>query len=124
MNQKVATTLLTQRGHLVVLATNGREAIAILEREPFDLILMDVEMPEMDGLEATAAIREREKTTGDRIPIIALTAHAMKGDRERFLQAGMDGYIAKPIEATRLYEAVEAALPTTDEPPAPGEKAR
>jgi CheY-like chemotaxis protein len=107
--------MLERRGHSVVLAVTGREAVAALEREPFDLVLMDVEMPEMDGLEATAAIRERERKTGGRIPVIAMTAHAMKGDRERFLEAGMDGYIAKPIDIEQLYEAVEKVAPGAGE---------
>ncbi len=108
VNQKVAVNLLEQRGHSVVVARNGREAVEALGRESFDLVLMDVEMPEMDGLEATAEIREKERNTGRRIPVIAMTAHAMKGDRERFLAAGMDLYIAKPFEAKRLYDAVES----------------
>jgi two-component system, sensor histidine kinase and response regulator len=90
-----------------VLATNGKEALARLEQQPFDIVLMDVQMPEMDGLQATAAIREREKASGDHIPIVAMTAHAMKGDRERCLAAGMDDYISKPIRASELYEVVE-----------------
>ncbi|MFB3066130.1 MAG: response regulator, partial [Planctomycetota bacterium] len=86
---------------------SGKEALAALASEAFDVVLMDVQMPEMDGFEATAAIRERERETGGRIPILALTAHAMKGDRERCLAGGMDGYLAKPIEAQELYDAVE-----------------
>lgn len=107
VNQRVAIRLLEQRGHAVVLANNGKEAVDALEREPFDLVLMDVQMPDMDGFEATAAIREKEKTSGDRIPIVAMTANAMKGDREQCLDAGMDGYIAKPIRAQQLYEVIE-----------------
>jgi signal transduction histidine kinase/DNA-binding response OmpR family regulator len=108
VNRKVAVNLLEQRGHSIVVALNGREAVEALGRESFDLILMDVEMPEMDGIAATAAIREKERASGEHIPIIAMTAHAMKGDRERFLAAGMDFYIAKPFEAARLYDAVES----------------
>jgi CheY-like chemotaxis protein len=111
VNQKVALNLLQRRGHEVVLVENGKQAVAAVAEGDFDVVLMDVEMPEMDGIEATYAIREREQHTGQRIPIIAVTAHAMKGDRERFLEAGMDGYIAKPLEVNQLYEAVEG-IPT------------
>lgn len=107
VNQKVAVSLLEQRGHKVTVANNGRQAIAALDSESFDVVLMDVQMPAMDGFEATAAIREKEKASGGHIPIIAMTAHAMKGDRERCLRAGMDGYIAKPIRAKDLYETIE-----------------
>jgi two-component system, sensor histidine kinase and response regulator len=116
INQKVAVNLLKQRGHSVVIASNGKEAVVAYQRERFDLILMDIEMPEMDGQAAAAAIREIEKRKGGRIPIVAMTAHAMKGDRERFLSMGMDGYIAKPIDVTRLYETVESIAPAVDEP--------
>jgi two-component system sensor histidine kinase/response regulator len=102
VNQRLATRLLEKRGHRVVVAANGREALAAVDKEKFDLILMDVQMPEMDGFEATAAIRAREKTNGVRLPVIAMTAHAMKGDRERCLEAGMDGYLAKPIRPQEL----------------------
>jgi PAS domain S-box-containing protein len=107
VNQKVAVSLLEQRGHKVTVANDGREAIAALDSESFDVVLMDVQMPAMDGFEATATIREKEKASGEHIPIIAMTAHAMKGDRERCLQVGMDGYIAKPIRAKDLYETIE-----------------
>jgi len=106
VNQRVVVELLEARGHDVVVATNGREALASLDRESFDMVLMDVQMPVMDGFEATAAIREREEV-GAHVPVIALTAHAMSGDRERCLDAGMDGYLAKPIRADELYAAVE-----------------
>ncbi|MBT3292330.1 MAG: response regulator, partial [Victivallales bacterium] len=108
INQKVAVNLLERRGHVVEVAENGRAALAALERETFDLVLMDVQMPEMDGFEATAAIRELERETGEHLPIIAMTAHVMKGDRERCLEAGMDEYLAKPIDPEGLYAAVEA----------------
>lgn len=108
INQKVALRLLERLGHRVVLAVNGIEVIALWERQPFDLLLMDVQMPGMSGLEATAIIREREMNTGKHIPIVAMTAHTMKGDRERCLEAGMDGYIAKPILPMHLYEVVRA----------------
>jgi len=97
VNQRLAVTLLEDRGHTVVVANDGQEALDILVRDAFDLILMDVQMPRMDGFQATAAIRAGEADTGRRIPILAMTAHAMKGDRERCLAAGMDGYISKPI---------------------------
>src|SRR5579864_4943113 len=107
VNQRLATRLLEKRGHRVVVAANGREALEALEKEAFDLVLMDVQMPEVDGLEATAAIREKEKASGAHLPIIALTAHAMKGDRERCLDAGMDGYLPKPIRAQDLDEILD-----------------
>jgi PAS domain S-box-containing protein len=107
VNQKVATTFLEQRGHSVIVVNNGMEAVAAFEAEAFDAILMDVQMPEMDGFEATAAIRDKEKTTGNHIPIIAMTAHAMKGDRELCLAKGMDGYISKPIKKEVLYKTIE-----------------
>ena len=107
MNQRLAVRLLGKRGHTVVVANNGKEALAALEREPFDVVLMDVQMPEMGGLEATTAIRQKEQATGGHIPIVALTAHAMKGDRERCLEAGMDGYLSKPIRRDALYETIE-----------------
>ena len=99
--------LLTKRGHSVTVVNNGREAIDALRREPFDLVLMDVQMPEMDGFEATAAIRALERDTGRRVRIVAMTAHAMTGDRERCLAAGMDDYLSKPIDQRSLYEVVE-----------------
>lgn len=108
VNQTLAVRLLEKRGHSVVVAANGKEALAALEQQrPFDLVLMDLQMPEMDGFHATAAIREKEKATGHHLPIIAVTAHAMKGDRERCLAAGMDGYIPKPIQAKELFETIE-----------------
>ncbi|HLY62423.1 MAG TPA: response regulator [Terriglobia bacterium] len=110
VNQILAIRLLEKRGHTVVLANNGQEALAILGKEDFpgfDVVLMDVQMPVMDGFEATAAIREREKTSGHHLPIIALTAHAMKGDVERCLAAGMDGYISKPIQPEELSRVIE-----------------
>jgi PAS domain S-box-containing protein len=110
VNQKLGVRLLEKRGHVVVVVSNGREALEVLEREAFDLVLMDVQMPEMDGLEATQQIRQKEKPGGRRLPILAMTAHAMKGDRERCLEAGMDGYIAKPIQPRELYDAIDALL--------------
>ena len=108
VNQRVAARLLEKRGHQVALAANGREALAWLDRERFDLILMDVQMPELDGIETTAIIREREQREGGRIPIVALTAHAMQGDRERCIDAGMDNYVNKPIDAVKFLEVVES----------------
>jgi len=110
VNQKLAVGLLERRGHRLTLANNGREAVAALSNGVFDLVLMDVQMPEMDGLEATATIREAEKSTGGHIPIIAMTAHAMQGDREQCLAAGMDGYVAKPIRSKELFDTMHSLL--------------
>jgi signal transduction histidine kinase/CheY-like chemotaxis protein/HPt (histidine-containing phosphotransfer) domain-containing protein len=112
-NQMLAVTLLEKQCHTVVVAGNGRKALEALERQQFDLVLMDVQMPEMDGLEATARIRTTAHGTGRHIPIIAMTAHVMKGDRERCLAAGMDGYISKPIQARELFGAIQALVPDT-----------
>jgi CheY-like chemotaxis protein len=106
VNQKLAVRLLQKQGHTSTVANNGREAVETWEHQPFDAILMDVMMPEMDGLEATLVIREREKATGQHIPIIAVTANAMVGDREKCLAVGMDDYIPKPVDVTQLYEAL------------------
>ena len=113
VNQKVATNLLQDHGHTVVVANNGEEALGALDAGTFDLVLMDVQMPVMDGFSATAAIREKEQATGHHIPIIAMTANAMKGDRERCLEVGMDDYIPKPIRAKQLYETVERIAQTS-----------
>ncbi len=112
VNQLVASRVLEKQGHRVVTSSNGREALARLDQERFDLILMDVEMPDIDGLEATALIRQKEKTTGGRIPIIAMTARAMKGDRERCLAAGMDEYVSKPIQPSVLFEVIDRLFPS------------
>ncbi len=109
VNQKLAVRLLQSRGHCVVAAGNGIEALAAFALQPFDAVLMDVQMPEMGGYEATAKIREKEQMTGTHIPIIALTAHAMPGDREKCLNAGMDDYVAKPIRPGELFMALERA---------------
>src|SRR5262249_5914629 len=106
-NQRFAKDLLERRGHTVTIAGNGVEAVAAIEQEAFDVVLMDVQMPGMDGMEATGRIRARERTTGARVPIVAMTAHAMKGDRERCLEAGMDDYVPNPIRAEDLYRALE-----------------
>ena len=129
VNQQVAVNLLEERGHTVKVVENGKAAVEQAAMGPFDLVLMDVQMPEMDGLEATAAIRANEADTGRHMPIIAMTAHAMKGDRERFLAAGMDGYVAKPVRPLELYEAVEgvsttaAPVESADEPMGQGASA-
>jgi PAS domain S-box-containing protein len=107
VNQRVAAGLLTRRGHQVTVVGNGREALEALQAGAFELVLMDVQMPDMDGFEATAAIREWERATGGHIRIVAMTAHAMKGDKERCLAAGMDGYLSKPIDQRSLYAVVE-----------------
>ncbi len=107
VNQKLAIRLLQKEGHTVVVAADGRKALNALAHESFDLILMDVQMPVMDGLEATAAIRARERTQGTHVPIVAVTANAMTGDRERCLAAGMDDYLSKPINSRALTAAVE-----------------
>jgi CheY-like chemotaxis protein len=106
-NQILSGELLRQRGYSVVIAANGKEAIEAFDRESFDLILMDIQMPEMGGVEATALIRERERESGAHTPIIAVTAHAMKGDRERYLAAGMDGYVTKPLRRQSLCDEID-----------------
>ena len=111
VNQKVACKLLERRGHDVTVVNNGAEALSALEQRAFDLILMDVQMPEMDGLEATRQIRGRERSTGIHVPILAMTAHAMKGDKERCLAAGMDGYISKPIQVQNLMQTIYTLVP-------------
>jgi CheY-like chemotaxis protein len=110
VNQKLALGLLGKHGHVVTVATTGKEAVHLWESQDFDLVLMDVQMPEMDGMEATAVIRAQEARTGRHIPIIAMTAHAMKGDRELCLAAGMDDYVSKPIRAQELFDAVRRVL--------------
>jgi PAS domain S-box-containing protein len=110
VNQKLAVRLLERRGHAVAVAVDGRQALAALDEECFDLVLMDLQMPEMNGFEATAAIRRREEATDRRTPIIALTANAMAGDREQCLRSGFDEYVSKPIQAQRLFDAIGAVL--------------
>jgi CheY-like chemotaxis protein len=112
VNQRLAVRMLEKQGHAVTVACNGAEAVAELERQSFDLVLMDVQMPEMGGFEATAALRLKEAGTGLRLPVIAMTAHAMKGDRERCLEAGMDGYVSKPIQAQKLREEIGRLSPS------------
>ena len=119
VNQKVALRFLQKKGHTVVVAESGKKALEAWRKQTFDIILMDVQMPEMDGFEATARIREQEKSTSKHIPIIALTAHAMVGDRERCLAAGMDDYVSKPIEADDLFAAIQRLLPAAAQAPTP-----
>jgi CheY-like chemotaxis protein len=106
VNQKFALRALKKAGHTATVADNGLKAVEAFANERFDLILMDVQMPEMDGYEATAAIRAREADSGTAIPIIALTAHAMKGDRERCFAAGMNGYVTKPVKTKALLAEI------------------
>jgi CheY-like chemotaxis protein len=117
VNQVLAVRLLEKRGHSVTVAGNGKEALAALEKDTFDLVLMDVQMPEMDGFEAKAAIREKEKASGHHLPVIAMTVHAMAGDRERCVEAGMDDYITKPIQPQELSELLKrhSRATTTEE---------
>ncbi|MGE5324457.1 MAG: response regulator [Actinomycetota bacterium] len=127
VNRKVALAMLQRGGHSVAVAENGKEAVRLVQTERFDLILMDIQMPEMDGLEATRMIRQQEAGRGLHVPIIAMTAHALKGDNERFLAAGMDGYIAKPFQQESLLEAlarVNLSPVTAPETAASAENAR
>jgi PAS domain S-box-containing protein len=119
VNQRLAVSLLERRGHQVVVVGNGREALEALEAQPFDAVLMDIQLPELDGFETTAAIRAKEAETGTHAWIIAMTAHALKGDRERCLAAGMDAYVTKPLRPEDLYQAVERFTPAASGAPAP-----
>ncbi|HTR37897.1 MAG TPA: response regulator [Bryobacteraceae bacterium] len=110
VNQRLASRLLEREGHSVVVVADGLKAVEAMEAGAFDLVLMDVQMPSMDGMEATALIRQKEKDTGLHVPIIAMTAHAMAGDRQRFLASGMDNYVSKPIHSRELFEAIDAVL--------------
>ena len=110
-NQRLAVGLLSKWGHTVEVANNGREAVALLKARDFDLVLMDVQMPEMDGYQATAVIRERELHTGEHMPVVAMTAHAMKGDREECLAAGMDDYLSKPVRREELQRVLTRFTP-------------
>jgi two-component system sensor histidine kinase/response regulator len=118
VNQLLTVRLLEKRGHTVVVAETGKAALSAMEKQIFDLVLMDVQMPEMDGLKATIAIREGERISGNHIPIIAMTAHAMASDKESCLEAGMDGYLSKPLKAQDLFAAIENAVATPVEIPA------
>ena len=120
VNQKLAVALLETHGHTVTVVGNGRAAVSAVESQPFDVVLMDVQMPEMDGLAATAAIRAESRVRGGHVPIVGMTAHALKGDRETCLEAGMDEYVAKPIRAHQLFAAIEAVIadrPALSAPP-------
>jgi len=119
VNQLFALRLLEKRGFAVTVAGNGKEALAALAEGSFDLVLMDVQMPEMGGFEATAAIREREKKAGGHVPIVAMTAHAMKGDDQLCLSQGMDAYIAKPLQSKELFETIENLCNPSLQPQAP-----
>ncbi len=107
VNQRLVVRILERSGHRVVVANNGRQALMALHEGEFDIVLMDCQMPEMDGFEATAAISAHEREKGTRTPILALTAHAMKGDQERCLAAGMDGYVSKPVDARHLLDTMQ-----------------
>ncbi len=120
VNRAVASRMLEKQGHVVVMVQDGRQAVAALERESFDLVLMDVQMPEMDGYEATAAIRRAEAKSGGHVPIIALTAHALQRDMEKCLRAGMDAYVSKPIEAGKLFEAIDGLITVPEAAAPPG----
>jgi CheY-like chemotaxis protein len=122
VNQLLVLRLLEKRGHRVSAVRDGRAAFAAFGAEPFDVVLMDIQMPEMDGFQATALIREREKESGTHVPVIALTAHAMKGDRERCLAAGMDGYLTKPIRSNELDEVLNTIVTARMEPAVPAVK--
>jgi CheY-like chemotaxis protein len=110
INQKLVVKILEKTGYDISVASNGEQAVSLLEKEKLDLVLMDIQMPKMDGFDATIHIREKEKKTGGHIPIIALTAHAMKGDRERCMEAGMDGYVSKPIKSEELLNTIHRVL--------------
>jgi CheY-like chemotaxis protein len=119
VNQRLAVRLLETWGHSVHLVSNGRKAVEANREQDFDLIFLDVQMPEMSGLDAAAIIRSEEKTSGKHTPIVAVTAHAMKGDRERCLKAGMDYYLTKPLNSHALFELIEQFQPKTTFGPAP-----
>jgi CheY-like chemotaxis protein len=110
VNQRLVERLLRKHGYATTVAGNGVEALSAMERQDFDLVLMDVQMPEMDGFEATRAIRAGEQPRQTHIPIVALTAHAMKGDRERCLECGMDSYVEKPIRSEELLATIDRFL--------------
>jgi CheY-like chemotaxis protein len=117
VNQKLAQHLLERRGHTPIVVTNGRDAVERLQADDFDLVLMDLQMPEMDGFEATAAIRARERDARvPRVPIVALTAHAMEGDRQRCMDADMDGYVAKPVKPVELFEVIDRVMAAASSP--------
>jgi len=117
VNQRLTVRLMEKRGHSAVVVSNGHEAVAAIESNTFDLVLMDVQMPEMDGLEATRIIRDRERSTGDHVPIVAITARAMKGDRQLCVAAGMDAYVSKPLRSDELFQAIDDAMRKRKTPP-------
>ena len=117
-NQKVAVGMLEKMGHSITIAGNGREAVEMARTGMFDLILMDIQMPEMDGYQATAAIRQHQQQSGKHVPIVAMTAHAMAGDREKILQSGMDDYISKPITRQSLALLLDKWPPARPSPKA------
>jgi CheY-like chemotaxis protein len=124
VNQKLVRHTLEKKGHSVHMAANGREALDAFDRLRFDLVLMDIQMPELDGIETTARIRRKERDSGEHIPIVAMTAYAMPGDRERLLAAGMDGYVAKPVTPAELVSCLETVFDSGcegDEEPAGGQ---
>jgi CheY-like chemotaxis protein len=123
VNQKLASLLLEKRSHIVTIVRNGKEALAALGRGRFDLVLMDIQMPEMDGFEATIILREREKTNGGHQPVVAMTALAMNGDRDRCIEAGMDGYISKPIRPQELDEVLDRYVALINGEPSQDESA-
>jgi CheY-like chemotaxis protein len=113
VNQKLAQVILKKRGFTVITAANGQEAVLAMEHHRFDLVLMDVQMPLMDGLDATRAIRRHERAMGRHTPIVAMTAHAMQGDRDECLAAGMDDYVSKPVQSALLFATIERVLADT-----------
>jgi CheY-like chemotaxis protein/HPt (histidine-containing phosphotransfer) domain-containing protein len=123
VNQKLATRMLEKRNHTVVVVANGKEALSALERASFDLVLMDMQMPEMDGFEATKILRAQEQKTGNHQPIVAMTALAMNGDRERCLAVGMDGYLSKPIRPQELDDLLDVYIKEKETAAAPVEAA-
>jgi CheY-like chemotaxis protein len=116
LNQLLAVRILQKAGHTTAVADNGREALATLELESFDLVLMDMQMPVLDGFLTTELIRQKEQEHGGHLPIVAMTANAMKGDREKCLAAGMDGYVAKPIQTAELFSAIVAVVAAIEKP--------
>src|SRR5262249_16157532 len=110
VNQRLAGRLFEKRGHSVVVAGNGEGGLTALDKDPFDVVVMDGQMPGVGGVEGTAAISEKERTTQAHVPIIAMTAHAMVGDRDRCLAAGMDAYVSKPIQARELFEKIDVVI--------------
>ncbi len=123
VNQIVVVRMLEKQGHRVCVASNGKDAVATCYSRPFDLILMDVQMPEMNGFEAVRLIREWEKATGRHVPILAMTAHALQGDRERYLTAGMDAYVSKPVRSSELHDVIDSLVSRTGRPEAPPQSA-